>query len=108
MYATCLQAEPLVATAYRDTALHQAVSQGLVQLLPGILKDAPAGVLDGLTDSQQNNALHAAALAGDSSPAVQVLLLLLRSGMALECPGAIPQCKHLQGKELGSDMLSYL
>ena len=86
--ASFLQAKPLAATAYRDTALHQAIRQSLMQLVAEMLDGVPGSVLDGLADSQQNNPLHAATLAGNSPQAVQVVLLLLRSGMTLESPGA--------------------
>lgn len=97
-----LQADPLTVTAYRDTPLHQAITQSCVELVAEMLKGVAANTLDSLTDSQQNNPLHAAALSGDSPEAVDVVIILLRSGMSIDCPGALPSCfLWLDGKGVG-------
>lgn len=84
-----MQADPLLQTAYRDSALQEAVRQGKAHLVTRMVKGASPAALDDLQDSQHNNALHSAASVGrESEDAVQTMQALLAAEMSLDKPGA--------------------
>ena len=75
-------------TAFKDSALHEAVRQSCAQVVSPMVQGLPSQSLDQLLDAQQNNPLHVAALVGrESADSVSTMEDLLRAHMNANSPG---------------------